>query len=441
VTGLTNGDTYTFTVSAANVVGSGPSSPASNAVTPATVPDPPTIVSITTGNASATVTWSAPSSDGGSAITGYRVQAGDETTPANGGEYCTWTSGPLTCTVTGLTNGDSYIFGGSAANQVGTSATSALMGPVTPPGGDWTQDIPAGAPSPRATASEAWDPATGQLILFGGGACGGSTCTVTNDTWSWTGTTWTQLAPTASPPPMAEASLAYDPSAGQLVLFGGIDANGDSLSGTWIWSGSNWIEESPISSPPARHGAVLGYDSTTDQLILFGGSDTDSITPMTADTWAWNGTDWTQLAPSTLPPPLYAATMDWDSSSGQLILFGGTTNGTYNGTNETWAWTGTNWSELAPASSPPARLRASMAMDPASGQLILFGGYGFGQTDLGDMWEWNGSTWTQVSPPTLPTARADASMAFDVSTGKLVLFGGSDLIGTVLLGDTWLYSS
>jgi hypothetical protein len=82
-----------------------------------------------------------------------------------------------------------------------------------------------------------------------------------------------------------------------------------------------------------------------------------------------------------------------------------------------------------------------MAMDPASGQLVLFGGYGLGQTDLGDMWEWNGSTWTQVSPPTRPTPRADASMAFDVSTEKMVLFGGSDLIGTVLLGDTWLYSS
>jgi hypothetical protein len=81
-----------------------------------------------------------------------------------------------------------------------------------------------------------------------------------------------------------------------------------------------------------------------------------------------------------------------------------------------------------------------MAMDPTTGQLILFGGYGVGETNLGDMWEWNGSTWTQMSPPTLPPARSDASMAFDVATGKLVLFGGSILDGTELLGDTWLYS-
>ena len=190
----------------------------------------------------ATLTWTAPSSDGGSAITAYTVVAGDETTPANGGESCTWTSGPLTCTVTGLTNGDAYIFGMSATNEVGTSVTSVLLGPVTPPSGDWTQSTPADSPSPRATASEAWDPATGQLILFGGGECSGvgGGCTVTNDTWSWTGTTWAPLTPSSSPPPLAEASLAYDPAAGQLVLFGGIDSNGDSLSSTWVWSGSNW---------------------------------------------------------------------------------------------------------------------------------------------------------------------------------------------------------
>jgi titin len=441
VTGLTNGTTYTFVVAAVNAVGIGAESAASNPMTPATVPGAPTIVTATPANASATVSWTAPSSDGGSPVTGYAVVATDTTTPANGGQTCTWTTGSLTCTVSGLTNGDTYTFAAQASNVVGASVPSAAFGPVIPPSGDWTESAPALAPSPRATSSEAWDPATGQLILFGGGACSGSGggCTVTNDTWSWTGTTWTSLAPSSSPPPLAEASLAYDPAAGQLVLFGGIGSSGSSLSGTWIWNGSNWLQESPSSSPPARHGASLGYDPNTDQLILYGGSAAAGITPMASDTWAWNGTDWEQLTPSTSPPPLYAATMAWDSSTGQLILFGGTTNGTYNGTNETWAWTGSNWSELFPASSPPARLRATMAMDPSSGQLLLFGGYGIGQVDLGDMWAWNGSSWMQLTPPTLPTSRADASMAFDSATGTIVLFGGSILEGEQLLGDTWLY--
>jgi predicted RNA-binding protein with TRAM domain len=131
LSGLTNGDSYTFTVTATNVVGSGAASSPSNAVTPATVPGAPSILTVTPGNGTITITWAAPSSDGGSPVTAYTVVAGDVTTPFNGGEVCTWTTGPLTCTLTGLTNGDTYIVGLSATNEAGVSAT-VISGFVTP---------------------------------------------------------------------------------------------------------------------------------------------------------------------------------------------------------------------------------------------------------------------------------------------------------------------
>ncbi len=134
VTGLTNGDSYTFTVTATNGVGIGASSVASNSVTPATVPGVPVIGTATGGDASATVTWTAPASNGGSAVTGYTVTAADSTTPANGGQACTWTTGPLTCSVTGLTNGDSYTFTVTATNGVGIGASSVASNSVTPTG-------------------------------------------------------------------------------------------------------------------------------------------------------------------------------------------------------------------------------------------------------------------------------------------------------------------
>src|SRR5207245_7612897 len=76
LTGLTNGTTYTFTVIATNAVGNSAPSLASNSVTPvapATVPGAPRAVTATAGNASASVSWTAPASDGGSAITSYTV--------------------------------------------------------------------------------------------------------------------------------------------------------------------------------------------------------------------------------------------------------------------------------------------------------------------------------------------------------------------------------
>ena len=63
VAGLTPGTAYTFKVSATNAVGTGPSSAASNAVTPTapTAPAAPTGVSAVPADSSATVTWTAPS--------------------------------------------------------------------------------------------------------------------------------------------------------------------------------------------------------------------------------------------------------------------------------------------------------------------------------------------------------------------------------------------
>ncbi len=57
VSGLTNGDSYTFTVTATNASGTGSASAASNAVVPSSVPDAPTNVTATAGDQSAAVSW------------------------------------------------------------------------------------------------------------------------------------------------------------------------------------------------------------------------------------------------------------------------------------------------------------------------------------------------------------------------------------------------
>jgi 5'-nucleotidase len=91
----------------------------------ATVSGAPTAVTAVAGNAEATVSWTAPTADGGAPITGYTVAA------APGGATCT-TTGALTCTVTGLTNGTAHTFTVVATNGVGNSAASEPSNSVTP---------------------------------------------------------------------------------------------------------------------------------------------------------------------------------------------------------------------------------------------------------------------------------------------------------------------
>ena len=126
VTALTNGTSYTFTVVAHNVSGNGPASVPSNAVVPKTVPGAPTGVSASAGDTIAMVSWTAPASNGGATITSYTVTA------SPGGQTCAWTTGPLTCTVNGLTNGTSYTFTVFAHNAAGNGPASSASSPVTP---------------------------------------------------------------------------------------------------------------------------------------------------------------------------------------------------------------------------------------------------------------------------------------------------------------------
>ncbi|WP_157555993.1 DUF7507 domain-containing protein [Herbidospora yilanensis] len=129
LTGLTAGASYTFTVAAVNTIGTGTASAQSNAVVPYTVPGRPTITSATAGDLSATLTWSPPAANGGSAVTGYIVTPylnGVEQTPIS------YPSTATTQTVTGLTAGASYTFTVAAVNAAGTGSPSTVSATVTP---------------------------------------------------------------------------------------------------------------------------------------------------------------------------------------------------------------------------------------------------------------------------------------------------------------------
>ncbi|MEI8083808.1 MAG: S8 family serine peptidase, partial [Actinomycetes bacterium] len=83
------------------------------------VPGPPTDVNATPANGSVSVSWTAPSTDGGHPIIDYTATA------LPGGNTCTATAPTTHCTITGLTSGTLYTFTVTATNTAGPSAPSA----------------------------------------------------------------------------------------------------------------------------------------------------------------------------------------------------------------------------------------------------------------------------------------------------------------------------
>jgi trimeric autotransporter adhesin len=115
VIGLTNGTTYTFTVTATNAAGTSAASLPSIPVTPATTPGVPTDITVARDGASATISWAAPAT-GGSAITGYAVSLGGLLSCVPSPPTAT------SCTVNGLAPTTAYTASVTASNVVGAGA-------------------------------------------------------------------------------------------------------------------------------------------------------------------------------------------------------------------------------------------------------------------------------------------------------------------------------
>ena len=225
---------------------------------------------------------------------------------------------------------------------------------------------------------------------------------------------------------------------GNVIIFGGatVENNFFYQNDTWLWNGSNWIDLTPrtipSARPPGRGFATMAFDQNTNSVVLFGGQN---FSGNLGDTWLLNSNDqWVKANPSTSPPARFGAAMSYDERSHLVFLFGGQGGPKNTFLNDTWAWNGTTWFQVFPANAPSPRIGAAMVdiLNVTDLSELLFGGFGPAGY-LGDTYFYSTAfvvgprDWTNLSfrvAPIVPP-RADAAMAYYPPAGTVVLFGGS----------------
>lgn len=260
ISGLTNGTSYSVVIRGVNDVGDGS---ASNAVTatPASPPSEPRTVITTGGNASAVVSWLAPSDNGGATVTGYTATAYNAA--ASGSVVSSCSTVLTTCTITGLTNGTAYYVSVAAINAAGTGGEStprAVVTPVTLPSAPTVTSITPGSTNLR--------------VAFTAASNGGSS--FLDYEYSLNGGLWVSAGRTASPLLLSGLTNGTSYS----VKIRAITAVGSS-------SESNAISEIPYGLPSAVAG-ITAAPGTTSVVVSWSPTNNNGNAITTYTAIAWN---------------------------------------------------------------------------------------------------------------------------------------------------------
>ena len=239
------------------------------------------------------------------------------------------------------------------------------------------------------------------------------------NTWLWDGSKWTLAHPKTSPEGRFGASEAYDPQTKTVLLFGGRLEPGTPVHDTWAWNGTAWLDlDSGAGGPQPGEGSDMAWDPAHKQMVLLTRS---GVISNPARTWVWSGTHWTQPAGSALPAGASYSPMWFDPVTRSLLAVGccvGPPPST-GAANTTWRWNGASWT-LLPTPANPAVNGSTMALDPAIGRLVVCA-CGTPPVRGSALFAWDGSDWTALPAGAPPVEGGTAITDYD--RHQLLLFG------------------
>jgi hypothetical protein len=235
--------------------------------------------------------------------------------------------------------------------------------------------------------------------------------------WELTMSGWQLICDPCAPGGRLGAGFAYDPNSGNVVLYGGGPAFGMALGETWLWDGSTWTQDLTAGSTPGlRERVHLIYDPMAGHLRLLGGGD--GATPYTTS-YLYTASGW--VADTITFPQLESAGMSvaWDGTRFLLLE-----DDAYTLRDTLFQLAGGTISQVCSACSGMPRNNASIVHDTAFGKTLLINGYN-NSAEIAGTWVLEGNAWQQLS--TDPPQRDSSAVVYDPVRQVVVLYGGNGL--------------
>ncbi|MBI3072179.1 MAG: hypothetical protein HYY84_08670 [Deltaproteobacteria bacterium] len=327
-------------------------------------------------------------------------------------------------------DGKLVIFGGYRQDTTPSPMGDTLVGTVNVSQVDFVDQQSSSTRMPPALfqAGLVYDATQTRVVLATGRTLGGAQ-TATAETWIYDTGSWTR----GSDHPAARwgAVVTDDPvTSGLPLLFGG--NNGTSLfQDTYLFSSNSWSPRSVTTKPAVRWGAAVMTDPQRSRVVVFGGcGGLGGINggPPLADTWEWDGTNWSSVTTTTAPPARSFATFAYDSVRRKGVLYGGDADeecdGYVGALNDTWEFDGTgpSWTQVDAGGPGDGRKDHAAVFDSRRGRVVMHGGRADGGMSA-EVFEYDGVAWTQLGLTSL-TPHEKHSMTFDHSVGEAYIFGG-----------------
>ena len=289
---------------------------------------------------------------------------------------------------------------------------------TVPPAATIAPTLPPVSPDPTVGLgfSVAADPAADDVVVFGG---------LNSDarTWLLNDHSWTLAHPRSSPADRSGAVAAYDPATRMVMLFGGTLAFGKGVNDTWGWNGSTWRRlNSGAKGPPAGQGAQMAWDATAGDMVLV----TNGETMNTAETWVWvdgqSDGHWLRKPMGNLAVSVFGDVMASDPPSKGLLLVSPVAPDSEESVTQTWD--GSSW-QVITRSSPDI---GAMAYNTASNALLACGlsMYSVSVVVISKCWQWTGLSWLQeflANPPPHSNQIVIEAEVSDTANRRLIMFG------------------